>query len=130
MIPENFKKLILIITQKTKANTAIWNKGSGAHQFKLTLPNDAALTISDWSDGYRGSYGYVLNMYNPAGEIIEQFETDDSNKNDDYKLLLALHKAANNQYHKVDETIDALLGSIDDNAIIGKREESDDDLPF
>lgn len=139
MIPEKLKKLIVLLTAKTLDKKAIWNKGSYDNQFKLSLPNGIAVAVHQWDDNYQNSFWEVI-VFNDQGNPIERYETssDSETSRDDFALLKSFHKAANDQYYKVEETMDTLLNSIETQDIIGTKDElinfapppDDDDLPF
>jgi hypothetical protein len=73
------------------------------------------------------------------GDVIERIDTEDFNyTTEEIKLIHMFHKAAHDSYYKVEETIDALFDSLNNDDIIGSRDgdanesssPDDDDLPF
>jgi len=136
MISERLKKLIELLKEKTLSKKTIWNKTSGHGQFKLSISDGSAVTVTEWSDNY--NTGYEVVIFNSNGDAIERFstETEDTSKEEQY-LIQSFHKAASDSYYKVEETMDALLNSIINQDIIGNAESpippppgEDDDLPF
>lgn len=139
MIPEKLIKLIELLTERTTAKTAIWSKGSAENQFKLSTPEGMAITIIFWSQDYNDPETYLINVFNVNGNIIESFNThhDGNNEPESFEMLRQLYKAVSNQYYKVEETMDALLASLQSQKVIGSADDSknndtieDDDLPF
>lgn len=136
MIPEKLKKLIELLTVKTQEKKAIWNKSSGANQFKLSLSEGMAIAVNFWPEEYNEGESYGVTIFNINGDAIEGFVTDADTEHETYNLLKQFHKAVSDQYYKVDETMDALLASIKSNEIIGiidkpqQQQGEEDDLPF
>jgi hypothetical protein len=136
MIPEKLKQLIVLLTEKTNDKKAIWNKGSSENQFILSLAQGAAVSIAEWEGQWSTNYDVVI--FNTSGDAIEKFGTDQQSESSDVAILAAFHKAASNQFYKVDETMDALLSSIISQDVIGTTLQpsldapapDDDDLPF
>jgi hypothetical protein len=139
MIAEKLQRIIELLTEKTRAKKAIWNKSSGNNQFKLSINDGSAVTITEWSDNYN-NITYEVTIFNSNGDAIERFNTDlDGSSKEDYHLLQTFHKAASDSYYKVEETMDALFDSISNQDVIGNKQEEekpnlhypdDDDLPF
>lgn len=139
MIPEKLRQLIQLLTGKTKEKKAIWNKVSGNSQFKLSISDGISITINEWDEQYNDN-SYEVVIFNSNGEAIQRyFSTNDHTPPEDYEILADFHKAASDQYYKVDETMDALLNSITGQEVIGKADTppkaneaagEDDDLPF
>lgn len=133
MIPEKLKILIKLLIEKTLAKKAIWEKGSGSNQFKLSISEGIAITISEWENHYNHDDGYEVIIFNSNANPIERYLTDDNSSSEDIGLVQSFYKVASDQYYKVEETMDALLKSIKSADVIGKRGESideEDDLPF
>lgn len=135
MIPEKLKQLIILLTDKTNDKKALWNKGSVDGQFVLSLAQGAAVSVTEWDGQWSTNYDVVI--YNNSGDAIEKFSTDQTSDSLDVNLLSTFHKAASNQYYKVDETMDALLSSVMSQDIIGTTispvdlsASDEDDLPF
>ncbi|HTM99998.1 MAG TPA: hypothetical protein VL088_14680 [Pedobacter sp.] len=138
MISEKLKQLIQLLTDKTKNKKAIWNKVSGNNQFKLSISEGVSITINEWGDQYQDSYEVVI--FNSNGDAIQRYMSDNSTPPEDFEILQVFHKAASDQYFKVDETMDALLSSITGQEVIGKADTyvppvdlnagEEDDLPF
>ncbi|MEO5909702.1 MAG: hypothetical protein ABIP95_02385 [Pelobium sp.] len=133
MIPEKLAKLIELLTEKTKNKKAIWSKGSGDSQFKISVAEGIAVTISSWTDNWNDHFEVLV--FNSNGNIIQRFVTDNNSTSKDYQLLATFHGVASDQYYKVDETMDALLSSVNSDEVIGNIEKLDkapeeDDLPF
>lgn len=138
MIPEKLKQLIQLLTEKTRAKQAIWNKVSGNSQFKLSIAEGISITINEWSEQYNEDY-YEVVIFNSNGDPIQRYTTSGETPIEDFHLLQNFHKAASDQYFKVDETMDALLTSITSQDVIGQPDPEsatsavpgdDDDLPF
>lgn len=136
MIPEQLKQLIQLLTEKTKEKKAIWNKVSGNNQFRLSISEGVSITINEWADNYNGD-GYEVVIFNVSGDAIQRYFSDGHTPPEDYELLKTFHKAASDQYFKVEETLAALLTSITGQEVIGKLDtpptqspNEDDDLPF
>jgi hypothetical protein len=137
MIPERLKKILELLKGKTLDKKAIWNKTSGGNQFKLSINDGSAITISEWENNW-ASPQFEIVIFNTSGDAIERFNTEiDGITKEDTSLLQSFHKAASDSYYKVDETLDALLESIMHQDIIGNKEEptsptvpDEDDLPF
>ncbi|MEO8886689.1 MAG: hypothetical protein ABI367_11540 [Mucilaginibacter sp.] len=137
MIPEKLKKLIALLTAKTLEKKAIWNKGSYDNQFKLSLSDGIAIAVHQWEDNFQNPFWEVV-IFNDQGDPIEKYETSTETSKEDFSLLKAFHKAANDRYYKVEETMDTLLHSIESQDVIGKKDElitfapppEEDDLPF
>lgn len=137
MIPEKLKQLIQLLTEKTKEKKAIWNKVSGNNQFKLSISDGVSITVNEWSEQYNDD-SYEVVIFNSNGDAIQRYVSDNNHTPpEDNELLQAFHKAASDQYFKVDETMDALLTSITGQEVIGKLDtpptqapNEDDDLPF
>lgn len=134
MIPEKLKILIRLLIDKTLVKKAIWEKGSGGgNPFKLSISGGIAIIITEWENMYNHEDGYEVIIFNSNGDPIEKFSTDGSSSMEEIGTLQLFHKVASDQYYKVEETLDALLKSVESADIIGKREESTDegdDLPF
>jgi len=136
MIPEKLKQLIQLLTEKTKDKKAIWNQVSGYSQFKLSVSEGVSITISEWNEQYN-SDTYEVVIYNSNGDAIQRYSSDNFTPSQDLELMKAFHKAASDQYFKVDETMDALLNSVTGQEVIGKLDVTpplsapeEDDLPF
>jgi len=133
MIPDKLRKLIELLTQKTLNKKAIWNRGSGDNQFKLSVGAGVSLTVTQWFDSYKDEVGYQIVVFNDNGQAIERYDTSDETNKEDFELLRIFHKAANDQYYKVEETMETLLNLIISEDVIGNTEEAepeDDGLPF
>lgn len=136
MIPEKLKQLIILLTEKTLAKKAQWNKGSGPNQFKLSLDNGIAVTIGVWEVNWSDAYEIIV--FNDNGVAILKHITDNETSIEDLNLMISLHKAASDQFFKVEETMDALISSISSQDIIGNANaeappslpDEDDELPF
>jgi hypothetical protein len=138
MIPEKLKQLIVLLLDKTQKKKAIWNKVSGNNQFKLSISEGIAITINEDDSSWAHRAILEVVIFNNVGDPIERYSTDNNTINEDYSLLKTFHKAASDQYYKVEETMDALLNSITSQEVIGKIDndqkvdasDEDDDLPF
>ncbi|RYE13018.1 MAG: hypothetical protein EOP34_09715 [Rickettsiales bacterium] len=140
MIPEKLKQLIILLTDKTQKKKAIWDKASGNNQFKLSISDSGiAVTINEDDSNWNRGTIYEVTVFNSSGYPIERFASDDNSNHEDFGLLKAFHKAASDQYYKVEETMDAILNSITNQEIIGKldnskninfKDDDDVDLPF
>ncbi|MFW0716218.1 hypothetical protein [Pedobacter sp. N23S346] len=133
MIPEKLRKLIELLLSRTIAKTAIWTKGSAENQFKLSVSEGMAITITFWHADAREPDMFVIIVYNVNGDPIETFNTfQDESSPQDFELLRQLYKAASDQYYKVEETMDALIAYLNGQEIIGEAEKTpnNDDLPF
>ncbi|MGF7039112.1 hypothetical protein [Mucilaginibacter lappiensis] len=140
MIPEKLKKLIELLTQKTKDKKTIWNKGSGENQFKLSLSEGIALMIVEWPEDYSNQLSYGLTIFNEDGYAIEKYSTDQYTEMADFELMKDFYKSVSDAYYKVDETLDSLMAALSSKEVIGISEErpqenestssDDDDLPF
>jgi len=138
MIPEQLQQLIRLLTNKTKDKKAIWNKVSGNNQFRLSISEGVSITINEWADNFNGD-GYEVAIFNVNGDAIQRYSTDNNTPPEDYDLLKMFHKAASDQFFKVEETLAALLTSITGQEVIGKLDTppdnnsapgEEDDLPF
>lgn len=134
MTSEKIAKLISTLTSKTLNKKAIWTKGSGSNQFLLSIGN-GMVVIVDFRKGPGDNfiltkYGvksdtYSITFLNSDGDPIQDDSVDLDSKKEDFQLLKQLYKAANNQYYKVDETLDELFQFINDEDIIGDSDESE-----
>ena len=135
MITEKVKNLIELLTAKTLSKKAIWNKASADSQFKLSINDGSAITVREWTGQYNDLY-YSITIFNRNGDAIERIDTEDLVYSpENIALFRSLHKAANDSYFKVEETIDALIASVNNQDLIGNNEigdapADDDDLPF
>lgn len=137
MLPEKLKKLILLLTDKTDKKMAIWNRTNAEGQFKLSISDGSAITISSWSpNNYEA---YYLTIFNKNGDVIEAFDTETDNATtEDYSVIQSFYKSVRNSYYKVEETIDELFNTLSSDKVIGKEEKftpplppsQSDDLPF
>ncbi|TDG36885.1 hypothetical protein EZJ43_06290 [Pedobacter changchengzhani] len=132
MIPEKLAELIKLLTEKTKNKKAIWNKGSSDSQFKISVSDGISMTISSFQNNWDEHFEVVV--FNNNGTAIQKYITDNSSTIEDFQLLTEFHQAANNEYYKIDETMDELLKSIKSDEVIGNKEielnNEEDNLPF
>ena len=136
MIPDKLKQLIQLLTEKTKTKKAIWNKSSGNKQFKLSLDNGIAITVEAWEDNFENA-DYNVKVFNKNGDVIENYTSSGDASSEEFVILRNFHKAANDSYYRVEETMDALLTSVSSQDVIGTEDSQkkssapdDDDLPF
>jgi len=128
MIPDKIQKLIDVLSLKTETKKAIWTKGSTEAQYKISISDANALTISRWVDSYKGIRQYELIIYGEGGTAIESIEVSDNDNPIDFEMFRKLYELARRSYFKTDETIENILNAIESNDIVGK--EDDDTLPF
>lgn len=125
MINDKLRKLIEVLTYKTKKREAIWNKTSADKQFKLLLSDGIAVTVTLIAAGFNYNEFYNISIYNKSGEVIQSYHTDENTSTTDFELVKMFYEAARDEYFQVDKTIDALLKSVNSQGVIG---EMDDDF--
>jgi len=123
MIPENIKKLITALLQKTNAKEAIWGKTSRDNEFKLIFEN-GAVTTDQWDT----SIDFAI--YNKLGDRIDAYYYNSGGE--DFDLLMQLHSAAKRNFYKVEDTVNGLFEELNSPKKIGKQEleKPEEDLPF
>lgn len=125
MIPENFKKLIDKLKEKTTAKQAIWTKTSRDNEYKLDI-GKGAITLDYWQDMEDATWLVDIAIMNDRGDRVDSFVTSEG---EDFKTLKELHLIARRSYYKVDETFQNIFKELDKEGKIGS-ENNGDDLRF
>ncbi len=121
MIKEKYDALISKLINATEKGGVVWEKTSSSNEFQAKL-GDNAVSISHYdpdsfeafiiSSPRKSIPSYSLNIINSDGNIIDG---DTKEKDEDgYDRLKTLFEEARRKYFRVDETIDDILGVLQD----------------
>jgi len=126
MIPENIKKLILKLEEKTKKGNANWQTSSGADEFQIKL-DSGKIVIDSYFNEFDSQWYVSLVVFNKEGSEVIRNTVEQNDVSGDYELLYNFHKIVQNSYLKTDETIAKMILEINNDDEVG---EVDDSLPF
>lgn len=101
--------LINKLIERNSKKDMFWSKTSSDSEFKTTI-NKATITIEKWNDEDGENFEFCL--YNSNGEKIEEIHIMESQVDDNIQLLKNLYNSAVENYFKVDETIDGIIDSL------------------
>lgn len=125
---DKIETLIDNLKAKTINKEANWERVGNGDQFSLTLKSGKVLV-----DKYitsQSSILYTILITNNKGDMIYQTNARQNISGEknikNYQIIKELHESIKRAYFKVDETIDGLLGEIDEKGKIG----TDNSLPF
>jgi len=127
MIPDNFKKLVEKLLDKTQKKEVIWQKTTREDEYMLEL-DSGALTVDKWTPENKYGTSVDIVIFNDRGDKIDRIEINSDD--DDFQLLDNFHSEVRRTYYKVDETFKGIMGELDSDGKIGKEEKKADDLPF
>ena len=120
MIPNNYLKLINTLSEKTQKGLIFWNRASDT-QFKLVL-NSNIITIDYWKN--QGDMLTEIDIYNLDGNIIDRYiASKNSNPNEYQQLYNFYSRISNIINNKLEQTINNILGEINQDRVIGKKNE-------
>lgn len=126
MIPNKIQELIKAIVEKTNSKKATWGKTAREKEFKLHFEK-GAITTDNWDNDGKDMVDFTI--YNSFGDQIERYAAFAGE--DGFDIMMELHKAANRDFYKVDETISELFNEAKAEKSIGKREiETENEFPF
>ena len=121
---EKLYSLIIKLNIKTEAKQAIWQKSSGAEEFKILLKT-GTIAIQKYRISNFQPPSISITIYNSEGDLIEDYVIEEvaEGYNEADELFTNIKRA----YYKVEETVDDILSQLDSDEILGEEE---DELPF
>jgi len=130
------EKLLLIISllfERTSNKLAGWSLTDDG--FLININGRSYLTLQKFYNSHLNENVYVVNLYNDNGKKIAELNTDEEFIA--HNQLEELYDMVYSQYHKVEETLDDLLNTLQRSAHskigdenFNPKEDDDDDLPF
>lgn len=120
MIPNNYLRLIKSLSVKTQNGLIFWNRASDT-QFKLVL-NSNTITVDYWRN--KGDMLTGIDIYNLNGNIIDRYIASKKTNPQEFTQLYGFYMEIYNVVNKkLEQTINNILGEINRDGVIGKKDE-------
>lgn len=116
LIPDNIRKLMVRLLEKTINNQANWYRTSRDSEYCLDF-SAGKVTIDRWTDSDNDTH-IEFAIYNKNGEQVDRIITVDVDLEDyeemnNFRFLAEFYLNVQRKYLKADETIDALFSELD-----------------